>query len=102
LVSAHWRSKEDFSKEGIPTLFAEIFPDVAAPVQGRWDTSETFQYRYAVNAENGLFGCLARLRTGLYTAGFAVRDAALQETLEGEWIRPNQLLDEHEHFYKKI
>jgi hypothetical protein len=103
LVSAHWRSKEDFSKEGVPALFAEIFPDVAALVQGQWDTSETFQYRYALNNENGLFGCLARLRTGLYTAGFAVRDTAgLQDALEGEWIRPNQLLDEHEHFYKKV
>jgi hypothetical protein len=49
------------------------------------------------------FGCFARLRTGLYTAGFAVRDpAGLQDALEGEWIRPNQLLDEHEHFYQKV
>ena len=102
LISAHWRSKEDFAKDGIPELFAEIFPDVAALVQGQWDTSETFQYRYAINNENGLFGCFARFRTGLYTAGFGVREAAgLQEALEGKWIKPNQLLDDHQHFYEK-
>jgi hypothetical protein len=102
LVSAHWRSKEDFAKDGVPSLFFELFPDYATLVQGKWNSAETFEYRYALNSSDGLFGCLARFRTGLYIAGFVIADAGrVTEALDHDWIKPNQLLDDHEHFGKK-
>ena len=83
-------------------MFFEIFPDYATLVQGKWNSAETFEYRYAVNRSEGLFGCLGRFRTGLYVAGFAITNsAAISESLGQDWIKPNQLLEEHEHFYKK-
>jgi hypothetical protein len=48
--------------------------------QGKWNARETFEYRFEVNKEDGLFACMARLRGGLFVAGFACKarhDAAL-------------------------
>ncbi|MGX4804354.1 hypothetical protein [Bradyrhizobium guangdongense] len=102
LLSAHFRSKEDFAKGGVPSIFFELFPDYATLIQGKWNAAETFEYRYAVNVSEQLFGCLARLRTGLYVAGFAITDPSrASEPLGTDWIKPNQLLEENAHFWKK-
>jgi hypothetical protein len=86
----------------VPQIFFEIFPEHATLVQGKWNTAETFEYRYAVNSSEELFGCLARFRTGLYIAGFAITDSAtIKGTLDDDWIKPNELLVEQDHFYKK-
>jgi hypothetical protein len=95
LVSAIWRSKEDFARSGIPKELLEIFPKYAALQQGRWDTSKDFEYRFDLNETEGIFGCLARFRTGLFITGFAVRDAAalaIEDMRDGDWIRPEDLL----------
>lgn len=102
LVSAFWRSKEDFAKEGVPAIFFELLPDYATLIQGSWNASETFEYRSAVNNQDGLFGCLARFRTGLYVAGFAVADASrLTAPADSDWIKPSQLLEENDGFFRK-
>jgi len=95
LVSAIWRTKEDFAKSGIPKELLEIFPRYATLRQGRWDTSKDFEYRFDLNGAEGIFGCLARFRTGLYITGFAIKDAdALprEEMSDEDWIHPNELL----------
>src|SRR5664279_3834943 len=58
-VSAHWRTKEDFSKDGVPPVLLEIFPKYATLIQGSWNSAETFEYHYDLNGKDGLFGCLA-------------------------------------------
>ena len=37
-------------------------------IQGKWNESETFEYRHASNKEYGLFACLPKLRRGLFIA----------------------------------
>jgi hypothetical protein len=72
--------------------------------QGRWNASETFEYRYDLHATDGLFGCFARLRQGLFVLGFAISDArTLTENrdLDGEWIMPRSLLSDNPHFAKR-
>lgn len=101
-VSAHWRTKEDFAKGGVPAELSEIMPKYGTLVQGKWDASETFEYRYDLNEEVGLFACLARLRTGLFISGFTARDADLATAeLDGFWMKPNELLQNPAHFSKK-
>jgi hypothetical protein len=95
LVSAVWRTKEDFAKSGIPKELLEIFPRYAALQQGKWDTSKDFEYRFDLNEAGGLFGCLARFRTSLYITGFAVKEgAALTAEMkeDDDWIKPIELL----------
>ena len=101
-LSAHWRTKEDFSKEGVPSDLLEILPQYGTLMQGRWNASETFEYRFDLNEKDGLFGCLARLRTGLFIAGFCIQNAELMtEEFGSDWIRPNELLTDPKHFSKK-
>jgi len=73
-------------------------------IQGRWNASETFEYRYDLHATDGLFGCFARFRQGLFVLGFAVSDAktlADNPDLDGEWIVPRDLLSENPRFDKR-
>ncbi|MEA2818861.1 MAG: hypothetical protein QOJ86_865 [Bradyrhizobium sp.] len=101
-VSAHFRTKEDFSNGGLPPELLEILPKYGTMMQGKWNSAETFEYRYDLNEKDGLFGCLARLRTGLFVAGFAIPDAELMtEEFGNDWIRPIELLTDPEHFSKK-
>jgi len=101
-VSAHWRTKEDFSNGGVPQELFEIFPKYATLIQGAWNSAETFEYRFNLNEDQGLFGCIARLRTGLYISGFAISDRNLLTTeLGDDWIQPNELLSDPAHFSKK-
>jgi hypothetical protein len=93
-VSAIWRTKEDFGKTGVPNELLEIMPRYATLQQGKWNTSKDFEYRFDQNLDDGIFGCLARFRTGLYVTGFAVRDHTTLPTEEVgvEWIKPSDLL----------
>jgi hypothetical protein len=71
-------------------------------MQGKWNASETFEYRFDLNEKDGLFGCLARLRTGLFIAGFAIPNTELMtEEFGNDWIKPNELLTNPKHFSKK-
>ncbi|MCE3257438.1 MAG: hypothetical protein K0Q64_1521, partial [Nitrobacter vulgaris] len=63
-----------------------------------------FEYRFAQNTQEGLFGCFARLRQGLFILGFAIESDATLEAdpgLDGIWIKPDDLLKEQPHFLKK-
>jgi hypothetical protein len=103
-VCGFWRSKEDFAREGIPRYFFEILPAYGTLEQGRWNESETFEYRHAINAEEGLFGCLAKLRQGLFIFGFAARDATVLPPGDADWVKPSELLGlvETPRFQKKL
>jgi len=94
LISAIWRTKEDFAKLGIPQELLEIMPRYSTLQQGKWDTSEDFEYRFDVNTKDGLIGCFARLRTGLYVTAFAIANENLlpQEDRTSDWIRAQDLL----------
>jgi hypothetical protein len=91
-VSALWRTKEDFAKEGVPKDLFVIMRRYGTLQQGKWNTRETFEYRFEVNEEDGLFACMARLRGGLFVAGFAAKDAAMVESEPQDWIIPSDLL----------
>jgi hypothetical protein len=100
-VSALWRTKEDFWK-GVPAELLEILPRYGTLLQGKWNSAETFEYRFDFNEKEGLFGCLARLRTGLFVAGFIIPTAELiSEEFGNDWIRPIELLTKPVSFSKK-
>ena len=54
-VSAVWRSKEDFAKEGIPPALLDIMKRCGTLQQGKWNERKIFEYRFEVNPEDGLF-----------------------------------------------
>ena len=89
---AFWRSKEDFIPKGIPPILFEMFSKNATLAQGRWNERETFEYQHEVNADEGLFGCLARFRWGFFVFGFAVAEAAVLPPGDVDWIKPSELL----------
>ena len=103
-VQAIWKTKEDFAIKGVPQLLLDLFDGYNTLVQGQWNAAEAFEYRFARNTREGLFGCFARLRQGLFILGFALEsDATLEANpeLDGIWIKPCALLEEHPHFLKK-
>jgi hypothetical protein len=103
-VQAIWKTKEDFYIKGIPPELLNLMEKYGTLIQGRWNEAETFEYRYDLNAADGLFGCFARFRQGLFVLGFAVSDVktlADNPDLDGEWIRPRELLGDNPHFDKK-
>lgn len=89
---AVWRSKEDYSAHGIPTKLLDLMPKYATLQQGAWDSSEVFEYRHDLNSKDGLLGFFARLRRGLFVAGFAVRDAKMLPAGGHDWQTPCDLL----------
>ncbi len=101
--SAFWKTKEDFARDGIPDYLLEIMPEYGTLVQGRWNERETFEYRHALNVEEGLFGCFARLRSGLFVGGFAATDAGGVGSELADWLRPDdpQTMVELPRFQKK-
>jgi len=74
-VCAYWKSKEDFARGGIPRFLLDMLPEYGTLVQGRWNERETFEYRHAAN--DGFFGCIAKLRRGLFITGFAATDKSV-------------------------
>jgi hypothetical protein len=104
-VQAIWRTKEDFHQNGIPSELLNLMGKYNALIQGRWNTAETFEYRYDLNPAEGLFGCFARFRQGLFVLGFAVEDErtlTYSPDLDGNWIAPRELLGANPHFDKKL
>jgi len=89
---AFWRTKEDFARDGIPKIFFEMLPGYGTLIQGQWNEKETFEYRHAVNQQEGVFGCLARFRRGFFTYGFAVADANKVPPNDMDWVKPSNLL----------
>jgi hypothetical protein len=89
---AFWKRREDYAVGGVPSDLLKMLPKYATLVQGRWDTREVFEYRHAINVDEGLFGFFARLRRGLFVSGFAVRSAADLPDASGDWVRPGDLL----------
>ena len=103
-VQAIWKTKEDFFRNGVPYELLELMGKYGTLTQGRWNASETFEYRYDLHTSDGLFGCFARLRQGLFVLGFAIADARMlvdSPGLDGEWIMPRNLLGNNPHFSKK-
>jgi len=91
-VSAYWRTKEDFAKEGVPKVLLDMMKKYGTLEQGKWNASEIFEYRYEVNKKDGLMMCLARLRGGLFVVGFAAPKADALDSSAGDWIKPSDLL----------
>lgn len=76
VVAGYWRTKEDFAPTGIPQFLLNILPSYGTLRQGKWSEHETFEHRHALNEKDGIFGCFARFRRGLFVTGFAVADRA--------------------------
>jgi hypothetical protein len=87
-VCAFWRGKEDFSPNGVPKEIIEMLPRYGTLVQRSWNESETFEYRYDANEEKGIFGCITKLRRGLFTIGFAISNSNELEDDVAEWVHP--------------
>ena len=90
---ATWRTKEDYAVPGLPSDLLRLLPQYATLSQGRWNTRETFEYRLALNREDGLLGFFARLRWGVFVSGFAVRNAAMLPPGNTEWLAGGDLLN---------
>lgn len=86
-LCAFWKTKEDFARDEIPPYLLQVMPDYGILVQGQWNARETFEYRHSANTKDGLFACLARLRKGLFVAGFAATDASILPS-SIEWLHP--------------
>jgi hypothetical protein len=101
---AFWKSKEDYVAEGIPHRLLDMLPAYGTLTQGRWNESETFEYRHAVNRDDGLFGFFARLRQGLFISGFAVNSDSYVPPEETDWVKPGDLLGlmDTPRFLKKL
>jgi hypothetical protein len=91
-VSAYWRTKEDFAKDGIPNELLEMMHLYGTLEQGKWTAREVFEYRFNISKDQGLFMCLARLRGGLFVCGFAANDAEVLQDDPNDWIKPSDLL----------
>jgi hypothetical protein len=95
-VCAFWRTKEDFAKEGIPPDLLEMMRQYGTLEQGKWNASETFEYRFDSNKIEGLFACLARLRGNLFVTGLVASDATVLKgdatDWAADWIAPSSLL----------
>jgi hypothetical protein len=88
VIAGYWRTKEDFAPTGVPRFLLEILPSYGTLRQGKWSEHKTFEYRHALNETDGIFGCFARFRRGLFVTGFAIADRAVIPANEVEWVSP--------------
>jgi len=81
-----------------------MLPEYGTLTQGEWDERETFEYRHARNAKDGLFACLAKLRRSLFVSAFAVADASVLPSDDDDWVIPSELLAsiESPRFQRKL
>ena len=103
-IWAVWRQKEDLIAYGLPSDMLRLMPNYGALVQGRWSASDAFEYRHAINKQEGLFGFIARFRRGFFVQGFAAEDnSKLPFDLE-DWVQAPDLLTllETPRFLKKV
>jgi hypothetical protein len=91
-VCAYWKTQDDFASDGVPKILTEMLRKYGSLVQGRWNAREIFEYRHDANSTDGLFGCFARLRHGIFVIGFAVADSSSNPQTGSDWIIPSQLL----------
>jgi len=91
---AYWRTKEDVPRGGVPVQLLEMMNRYGTLEQGEWRASETFEYRYELNTDEGLFAFVARARGAFYVSGFVVEDGASIKDDEDKdsWIAPSALL----------
>jgi hypothetical protein len=104
-ASGLWKSKEDFARDGVPPSLLSLLPEYRTLIQGKWNERLTFEYRYAINNEHGLFAYLAKFRRGLYVAGFTVTDASvIMQSDPVAWMAPEDagVLLEDPRFARKI
>lgn len=104
IFCAYWKSKEDFAREGLPKDLLDLFPSYGTLIQGKWNESETFEYRHSINFDDNLFGFFAKLRRGLFVSGFALGDAKMLPENSSDWVRPGDLLSlvDTPRFTKKL
>jgi hypothetical protein len=61
--------------------------------QGAWNERDTFEYRYELNHDNGLFAFVAKMRNALLVFGFAATDTSvILEDDKRDWMQPRDLL----------
>lgn len=89
---AFWKTKEDYVERGVPESLLKLLPKYATLQQGKWNSSEVFEYRHDINRLDGLFGFFARVRSGLFVSGFVVRDTKMVPPDEDDWQTPCDLL----------
>jgi hypothetical protein len=89
---AVWRQKEDVMADGIPSDLLKLMPGYGALIQGKWDTSDEFEYRYAMNEQEGLFGFMARFRHGFFVHGFTVENSSKLTSDFKDWVQEADLL----------
>jgi len=71
-----------------------MFGGYASIAQGKWDERKTFEYRYPIKSQTGLFGCLARFRQGFFSYGFTVDDPSSFSELDlSDWVSPSGFLE---------
>jgi hypothetical protein len=91
-LEAFWRTKEDYYVAGLPSELLKLFSNYDFLKQGNWNEREAFEYRYSVNKTEGLFGCFARCRSGLFVIAIAAAKASAVSDLGRNWIRPIDVL----------
>ena len=93
-ITAIWRTKEDFRNLGVPKELLDLLPRYATLQQGNWQTTKDFEYRFDLNSQEGLLGCVARFRSSLFITAFAVEDYEVlpPESRTPDWIRSAELL----------
>jgi hypothetical protein len=100
-VAAYWRTKEDYAAAGVPQGLLDLMPRYGTLMQGRWVSSEVFEYRYDKGTD-GLLGFIARFRSGLFVTGFAVENfEKVPEDMGTDWIAPIDLLKLNPQFEKR-
>jgi hypothetical protein len=81
-----------------------LIPKYGTLVQGKWNEYKRFECRYDTSAGRGLFGCLAKLRQGLFVGGFTVTGASIIEPEDDVgWMVPDDpsILRENPRFREK-
>jgi hypothetical protein len=92
---AFWRTKEDVELGGVPPQLLDLMRRYGTLEQGKWNERGTFEYRYELNQDNGLFTFVAKMRGMLFVIGFAASDSTMLVDYDNDddWIRPRNLLN---------
>ena len=92
-LCAFWRTKEDVAAAAVPPMILDMMKRYATLQQGAWNEQDTFEYRYELNHDNGLFAFMAKMRNALLVIGFAATDSGvILEHDKLDWMQPRDLL----------